>query len=678
MPLSEIVDGMPLQKFLAEFLPCDEDQLNQKLDSLPPTLFNLLPSGRDDKDTNIPILEEDDEGNDSDELSAKNRDLERKLAQAKKARALEITNIIGYQEQQSKSNYPDFSRLSLAIEIKAPDIIQSFHNAPQGTDAEIMTKQQFWLSELDESERTGTLARIMSTMTEMCERQYRTHVFMIFFQDPHVRFLRGDRAGVIVSEAVNYRTNSRNLAEFFWRFSQASDPRRGMDTTVQPASTQEVQIAATKLAQWKPGFECTVVKIDVPQSNGTIRQVLAWHTKSSSESLTGRGTRAIPVWDIQEENIYFLKDSWRAEHLEQESDILRDLHINRVKNIPQIIAGRDLYNPADPSYHRTITQDYANAEWHTGSVSQHDLPMEGRVHHRLLEDFILESISACKTAKEMVIVIYDALVAHSEAFEAGVLHRDISDNNVLMIRDPVSQTVKGILADWDMALRFSKDGAGNMIQPPGARQRHRRGTWYFMSALLLQDVSKAHRLQDDLESFFHLGLYLSLHWFPWTGSINNLEVIIDQVFGQYYYVPAIGFHLGGLNKQLMIQKRAVIGKIKFTDNLPLTSWIDAWFKALAQFYRSQPGQNDDLVLPRLDRLLLSDHSWILQQTKQFLDVGGWSTAKNADFQEPSCMKRTEGQKRPAPDQDQSDKDSADDEGVPKQKGSKRKKLLDHC
>ncbi|KAF9530092.1 hypothetical protein CPB83DRAFT_200121 [Crepidotus variabilis] len=254
-----------------------------------------------------------------------------------------------------------------------------------------------------------TLARIMSIMAEICERQYRTHVFMIFFQDPHVRFLRGDRAGIIVSEAVNYRTNSKGLAEFFWRFSQASDSRRGMDLSVHPASPKEARIAKEKLARWKPDFERPVAKVDVPENNGAIRQVLAWGTLSSPESLTGCGTRAIPVWDLRDEAVRFLKDFWRDESLEKESEILRDLHISQVKNIPHIIAGGDLYDPKKPSCHRTITQDHVDADWRTGPIGTWGYQLDARIHHRVLEDIFLESILSCKNAQEMVVVIRDAL-----------------------------------------------------------------------------------------------------------------------------------------------------------------------------------------------------------------------------------------------------------------------------
>jgi len=57
--------------------------------------------------------------------------------------------------------------------------------------------------------------------------------------------------------------------------------------------------------------------------------------------------------------------------------------------------------------------------------------------------------------------------AHEEAYKYGVLHRDISDNNVR-----ITANGDGILTDWDLAIRV-KTPHGQLIEPTKARQRYR-------------------------------------------------------------------------------------------------------------------------------------------------------------------------------------------------------------
>ena len=68
--------------------------------------------------------------------------------------------------------------------------------------------------------------------------------------------------------------------------------------------------------------------------------------------------------------------------------------------------------------------------------------------------------------------LINVLEAHRGAYLHGVLHRDISNNNVRIVRDAEGRA-KGILADWDMALEFQRDPSGNVIPPKAPRQRFR-------------------------------------------------------------------------------------------------------------------------------------------------------------------------------------------------------------
>ncbi|KAJ2256605.1 hypothetical protein GGI13_001137 [Coemansia sp. RSA 455] len=80
-----------------------------------------------------------------------------------------------------------------------------------------------------------------------------------------------------------------------------------------------------------------------------------------------------------------------------------------------------------------------------------------RAHRRIVMDTIGESLQTVKTAKEFVAVICDAMLCHYAIVDkCKILHRDISDNNIQVVRMK-GGTVRGLLIDFDCAIDISKD-----------------------------------------------------------------------------------------------------------------------------------------------------------------------------------------------------------------------------
>ncbi|KIK14201.1 hypothetical protein PISMIDRAFT_78945, partial [Pisolithus microcarpus 441] len=86
-------------------------------------------------------------------------------------------------------------------------------------------------------------------------------------------------------------------------------------------------------------------------------------------------------------------------------------------------------------------------------------------------------------------------LAHREAYVVGILHQDISTGNIIIFLGC------GYLIDWDLAK------ARSMQRP---HQLTCTGTWQFMSACLVEDVSAFHTFWDDLESAFWVLLWTAL------------------------------------------------------------------------------------------------------------------------------------------------------------------------
>jgi len=103
-----------------------------------------------------------------------------------------------------------------------------------------------------------------------------------------------------------------------------------------------------------------------------------------------------------------------------------------------------------------------------------------------------------------------------------------------------------------------------------------------MSYRLLRDPSAYHELQDDLESFCYVVLYLALRYLP-HNKVPALPVIMKKVFEEHSTTPT-GVD-GGDGKYSMFSNRKHIGvDLEFTDNKPITSWIDVALRVVGDWY----------------------------------------------------------------------------------------------
>ncbi|KAF9003412.1 hypothetical protein BDQ17DRAFT_1425368 [Cyathus striatus] len=151
---------------------------------------------------------------------------------------------------------------------------------------------------------------------------------------------------------------------------------------------------------------------------------------------------------------------------------------------------------------------------------------------------------------------YDAFKGHRKAWEkCGILHRDISGNNVMLDR-----WGHGVLNDWDLARRREE-----MDQAPHTHVR--TGTWYFVSTLLLMKPGKRHDVHDGLESFVLLVLFHVLSSLEHSRS-EDLGVTIFEIFERSRRT-AEGYYIGGREKNAIFADEDVcIECFQIKDNTP--------------------------------------------------------------------------------------------------------------
>ncbi|KAI1150741.1 serine/threonine-protein kinase Sgk2 [Nemania diffusa] len=108
-------------------------------------------------------------------------------------------------------------------------------------------------------------------------------------------------------------------------------------------------------------------------------------------------------------------------------------------------------------------------------------------------------ISEFETIKELLESMRDAIKAHQSLYTlGGILHRDVSSNNIIITNPETADGFKGMLIDLDLAKVMN--GAA------GSGERQRCGTMQFIAVEVLRGAD--HTYRHDLESFFYVLLWM--------------------------------------------------------------------------------------------------------------------------------------------------------------------------
>ena len=85
-------------------------------------------------------------------------------------------------------------------------------------------------------------AQIAKYAAEIQIRQHRTHVWSFYFAGPWVRIQRWDRAGCIVSQALDLREDATDFINFLYRFARLDHEGLGYDNSAVLATPKEINM----------------------------------------------------------------------------------------------------------------------------------------------------------------------------------------------------------------------------------------------------------------------------------------------------------------------------------------------------------------------------------------------------------------------------------------------------
>ena len=129
-------------------------------------------------------------------------------------------------------------------------------------------------------------------------------------------------------------------------------------------------------------------------------------------------------------------------------------------------------------------------------------PNESSFDNRIFRCLVISpagrGIRDFQSTKELLEALRDAIKAHRSLYLVGnILHRDISENNIIITDPKKADGFTGMLIDLDLAKKMNSGRGG---------ARHQTGTMEFMAIEVLRRV--AHTYRHDLESFFYVLLWI--------------------------------------------------------------------------------------------------------------------------------------------------------------------------
>ncbi|KAF8523328.1 hypothetical protein BU17DRAFT_63898 [Hysterangium stoloniferum] len=290
-----------------------------------------------------------------------------------------------------------------------------------------------------------------------------------------------------------------SYVEFFWRFGHASPASRGVDTTATEfPHNHPAAVRAKRFFNLEDGDRLFGVRRD-PRGH---TYVFNCPTYMAVGSPLGRSTRVFKAYCVETGNLVLLKDTWRVVSATQtpEHVIYQHLRQHGVRNICTCKEGCDVLDQS------TKTQD-----WTMGK--RFPLSLRRLQHYRLVLNEIGRSLTDFRNTREMVTVVRDAIIAHGDAYDkTEILHRDISSGNIL-----ITATGGGLLIDWDLCkkLQHIHQGQENIERTRGA----------------IPDRA------DDLESFFHVLVWIALRYTKHGFFKNALTDMLHAAFDHHYLDP---------------------------------------------------------------------------------------------------------------------------------------------
>lgn len=232
----------------------------------------------------------------------------------------------------------------------------------------------------------------------------------------------------------------------------------------------------------------------------------------------------------QEDVAFIFKTTWRSRTNNSEGEMLASvqkcpnvINLARMRSYDETLTiNRERWNLRSTGRLLTLNNRSEEENLVMGSNRGPDV----RIFSRLILKDRGRPLKEVETPLELFRSVLDAFRGHKTLyFNGGVLHRDISQSNILLRpRDYTSGY--GLLIDLDYAVRIDN----LTFEPTSSGANHRTGTLPFMAIGILRYEDMQHLYAHDVESFVYVLLWICLYDRNHRGYVpDDKEVLIEKL-----------------------------------------------------------------------------------------------------------------------------------------------------
>ncbi|KAJ2823594.1 hypothetical protein IWW50_003710 [Coemansia erecta] len=329
--------------------------------------------------------------------------------------------------------------------------------------------------------------------------------------------------GILVSPpiSVGKRTGRKQLISLLVRYSMCAGDHLGYDPTMKRIEDSVVE-PNLSIATLMDKFTYEITCYDDADGDGdkimdkkdrTAHTYITQRTLAGAYSIIGRHTRVILAYqEDNKDDLVVIKDAWSPATMPLDQDTRNEINMLRTvhKKLAKIDSQLDHLYPELVVGGHVMFQRGGNVVEDTTDeiLGPFGLKREGklehlhfRAHRRLIMTPYGQHISTVKNEEELIIVLAEAMRCHTSLHEVcHILHRDVSTNNILVVRNEGTGEVRGLLIDLDFAVMV--DDKDRTARPA------RSGTLPFMSIPNILNMDTRRTTLDDWESLLYVLCWL--------------------------------------------------------------------------------------------------------------------------------------------------------------------------
>ncbi|TFL01485.1 hypothetical protein BDV98DRAFT_593365 [Pterulicium gracile] len=301
----------------------------------------------------------------------------------------------------------------------------------------------------DDTDTFFSLGQLLKLAEQCFALSHRLHVFTVYIRGVHARLLRWDRGSVLIIEEFDI-TGYNHLAIFSHCFARMTQEEKGFDPTVHDVTHEVKQgmYAEVKsiVEQWTREND----DLNAPLRSAALA-AMQNGSSADAQDAANSGVRWLAI-DLPDNRTpdkmrqVLFQDVYQASRgpfdywqpmvdLLEDWDTMHRLDQKSARNIPTVVCGGILRGS---HYQRTMRLRHKkdSYDWIPECT---ELPMR-REHSRGMMLEIGVPLSRFRRPEDIFKAVICAVTAHEDAFNAGYLHRDISDKNILLYRTAKGQS----------------------------------------------------------------------------------------------------------------------------------------------------------------------------------------------------------------------------------------------